>query len=48
VRTVLIAAALFAFSALPADVFGARLPVRITRPSPSTASNASVFARIFP
>ena len=32
----------------PADVFAARLPVRITRPSASTASSASVFARIFP
>ena len=32
----------------PADVFGARLPARTTRPPGSTASSASVLARIFP
>ena len=32
----------------PAEVFGARLPARTTRPSASTASSASTFARIFP
>ena len=32
----------------PADVFGARLPARTTRPPASTASSASTLARIFP